>query len=133
MSSSPQLRGNQTIKATSGRDKKKEEGENKTKEQDHSSSITRIAVPMAFLVLFLGILMPLGLNPFSRIVVASPTTTTIPALAQIIDQKSFNVLDVVPPPAVANATSVRQLILEFDYVAIEEQPTNSYSYFSGQE
>jgi hypothetical protein len=30
----------------------------------------------------------------------------VPQAAQIVDQKSFNVLDVVPPPSVANASTV---------------------------
>ncbi|KAI0129442.1 D-lactonohydrolase [Xylariales sp. AK1849] len=56
---------------------------------------------MALAVLFLGLLVPFGFNPFE--VVASPS---LPALAQVIDQKTFNVLEVVPPPIEANATTV---------------------------
>lgn len=121
MSSSPQLRGNQSIKVTPGRDNDREARETRTKKQYHSSSFAKIAVPMSFIVLFLAILMPLGVNPFARNAVVSATATTIPALAQVIDQKSFNVLDVVPPPAVANATTVRQLDPEIEYTTKREQ------------
>ncbi|ORY62688.1 lactonohydrolase [Pseudomassariella vexata] len=58
---------------------------------------------MAAAVLALGIILfpASSFNPFSRGVRAF----AIPPLAQVVDQKSFNVLETVLPPAEANSTS----------------------------
>ncbi|KAH8666310.1 D-lactonohydrolase [Xylariales sp. PMI_506] len=58
---------------------------------------------MALAVILLGYIIPLGsgtflANPFSRFV----AIRDIPTQAQVIDQRVFNALDVVPPPIVAN-------------------------------
>ena len=63
-----------------------------------------VGIPMAVVALLVGILVPLGLNPFSQW--AAAATPPVPASAQIIDQRRFNVLDQVLPPAQANATTV---------------------------
>lgn len=63
---------------------------------------------MALTALLLGILVPLGAKSYSRGVAgAAPSyvTPTLPSLAQVVDQKSFNVLDEVLPPSEANATT----------------------------
>lgn len=59
---------------------------------------------MAVAALLVGILIPLGLNPFSRW--AAAATPPVPSSAQVIDQRRFNVLDQVLPPAQVNATTV---------------------------
>lgn len=41
------------------------------------------------------------------ILVSGAFAQNVPAAAQIIDQKTFNVLDFVPPPAEANDSTVR--------------------------
>lgn len=60
--------------------------------------------PMALTALLLGILVPFGAKSYSRGVAA--TRPNLPALAQVVDQRSFNVLEKVPPPTQANATTV---------------------------
>jgi len=57
------------------------------------------------MVLFLGLLTAIGFNAIGK-VWAATTSNSIPSLAQVINQKSFNVLETVPPPDQANATSV---------------------------
>lgn len=59
---------------------------------------------MALAALLAGVLIPLGLNPFSQRVAAA--TPPLPSSAQLIDQRSFNVLDKVLPLSEANATTV---------------------------
>lgn len=54
-----------------------------------------------------GILLDsLGLAPFSWGLGARDVVTTVPSSAQIIDQRSFNVLENVPPANESNGTSV---------------------------
>lgn len=59
---------------------------------------------MALTALLLGILVPFGAKSYSRGVAA--TLPSLPALAQVVDQRSFNVLEKVPPPSQANATTI---------------------------
>ncbi|KAI1848955.1 hypothetical protein JX266_005383 [Neoarthrinium moseri] len=68
----------------------------------NSTTTTKIGVAMALTVLLVGLLVPLGFSPFSR----TASARELPALAQVIDQKSFNVLETVPPPSVANASTL---------------------------
>ncbi|KAF4979796.1 hypothetical protein FZEAL_4070 [Fusarium zealandicum] len=56
---------------------------------------------MAISVLALGVIVPVSLGLFHSADAVQP----LPDTAQIIDQKSFNVLSNVPPPSVANATT----------------------------
>ncbi|KAH6887108.1 lactonohydrolase [Thelonectria olida] len=58
-------------------------------------------MPTALAVLAAGVFIQLGLNPLSWGALAQ-----LPSTAQIIDQKTFNVLSVVPPPSQANASTV---------------------------
>lgn len=58
---------------------------------------------MAISVLSLAVFGPLYLASKAR---ASAAERPLPANAQIIDQRVFNVLEVVPPPAEFNATTV---------------------------
>jgi hypothetical protein len=59
------------------------------------------------MVLFLGLLVPIGFGSLAGKVWAASTSRTVPSLAQIIDQTSFNTLATVLPPTVANGTIVR--------------------------
>ncbi|KAJ3540580.1 hypothetical protein NM208_g4998 [Fusarium decemcellulare] len=60
---------------------------------------------MAISVLALSVLVPMGLGLFGH-VDATGAERPVPAAAQVIDQKSFNVLDYVTPPSKANATFI---------------------------
>jgi gluconolactonase len=65
---------------------------------------------MAIGVLAIGVLVPYSLGFFGE-AQAKPTVidpVKLPATAQIIDQRSFNVLEHVPPPKEANATTVSE-------------------------
>jgi hypothetical protein len=86
----------------------------KDRAQDEGSKETRGSlwsnVALAIGVLAIGVSIPVILGLFNR----TQKTTIIdpkklPATAQVIDQKSFNVLEHVPPPKEANATTVRHL------------------------
>jgi len=89
----PQLRGKQKNKTSAAPEK--------SKEQKIASKSVIIGFPMAAVViLFLGLLLSSSLNPF-----VGAAIYTIPPQAQAIDQKSFNVLETVPPPPEANATT----------------------------
>ncbi|EXK25806.1 gluconolactonase [Fusarium oxysporum f. sp. melonis 26406] len=59
---------------------------------------------MAISVLALGVVIPLSLGLFSMETCVSTTERPLPDKAQIIDQTSLNVLDIVPPPSASNAT-----------------------------
>ncbi|KAK7953725.1 lactonohydrolase [Apiospora saccharicola] len=69
-----------------------------------ASFTTLVGIPMAVAALLVGILLPLGLNPFSHW--AAAATPPVPSSAQVIDQRQFNVLDQVLPPSQANATTL---------------------------
>ncbi|KAF7543401.1 hypothetical protein G7Z17_g10768 [Cylindrodendrum hubeiense] len=60
-----------------------------------------LTMPAALVALAVGILIQLDLNPLSWGVLAD-----LPSAAQIIDQKAFNALSIVPPPLHANALTV---------------------------
>lgn len=62
-------------------------------------------MPSTFSVLAAGVLVP----------VLGAVAAKLPSTAQIIDQKSFNVLKDVPPPAVANDSLVCHCSLVTDY------------------
>lgn len=67
----------------------------------------------AALALVLGLIVPawLGLAPWSNDIIAIfSKARPLPAKAQIIDPKSFLVLDEVLPPLEANATTVRFIL-----------------------
>jgi gluconolactonase len=57
--------------------------------------------------------------PFTRSLVAVGATishalaNTVPSCAQVVDQKSFNVLPVVPPPFEFNASNVSFLFASY--------------------
>jgi hypothetical protein len=104
----------------------------KDKTQDEGSKEIRGSlwnnVALAIGVLVVGASIPIILGLLDK----TQKTTIIdpkklPATAQVIDQKSFNVLQHVPPPKEANATTVRH----------SRQSSNScsfvYSDFCGQE
>lgn len=74
----------------------------KTGRSEDRSIVTKLGVTMALGALLLAALVPLGLDSLSRTAAAK----TLPDQAQIIDQKSFAVLETVPPPSEANATTV---------------------------
>lgn len=61
---------------------------------------------MTISALSLTLLAPLSLASFPLEVRAAAAERPLPAKAQVIDQRTFNVLEVVPPPAEFNATSV---------------------------
>ncbi|KAK7967099.1 uncharacterized protein PG986_001376 [Apiospora aurea] len=63
-----------------------------------------VGTPMAVAALLVGLLVPLGPNPLSQW--AAAATPPVPSSAQVVDQKGFNVLDQVLPPAQANATTL---------------------------
>lgn len=65
---------------------------------------------MAISVLSLAVLGPLYLASKAR---ASAAERPLPANAQVIDQRVFNVLEVVPPPAEFNATTVSPKSLRY--------------------
>lgn len=69
-----------------------------------TSIITFLGIAMAVAALLVAVLIPFGIGPFSQRVAAA--TPALPSLAQLIDQKSFNVLEQVLPPSEANATTV---------------------------
>ncbi|RKL38832.1 hypothetical protein BFJ72_g6962 [Fusarium proliferatum] len=82
---------------------------------------------MAIGVLAIGILVPYSLGLFGE-AQAKPTVidpAKLPATAQIIDQKSFNVLEHVPPPKEANATT-RFLWPGVTYESLTERPFHVY-------
>jgi gluconolactonase len=70
------------------------------------NTILWITMPAALAVLAAGVFIQLGLNPLSWGALAQ-----LPSTAQIINQKTFNVLSVVPSPSQANASTVRGIIL----------------------
>lgn len=93
-------RGTSTIKS---RDDSGKQETSKTQQSWFLNTTT-----MAIGVLAIGILVPYSLGLFGE-AQAKPTVidpAKLPATAQIIDQKSFNVLEHVPPPKEANATTV---------------------------
>jgi gluconolactonase len=59
-------------------------------------------MPSAIAVLVTALIGPAALGP-----VWGVSADSVPSTAQIIDQKVFNVLDFVPPPAEANDSTVR--------------------------
>lgn len=61
--------------------------------------VTRLGIAMALGVLLLAAIGPLGLSHFA-------VARTVPDQAQVIDQRAFLVLETVPPPVEANATTV---------------------------
>lgn len=64
---------------------------------------------MAISVLALGVIVPVGLGLFPNGILAQTgAERPLPEKAQIVDQKSFNALETVFPPSVANATTVSQ-------------------------
>ncbi|KAG7003287.1 Six-bladed beta-propeller, TolB-like [Fusarium oxysporum f. sp. vasinfectum] len=82
---------------------------------------------MAIGVLAIGVLVPYSLGLFGE-AQANPTTidpAKLPATAQIIDQKTFNVLEHVPPPKEANATT-RFLWPGVTYESLTERPFHVY-------
>ncbi|KAF4455802.1 putative lactonohydrolase [Fusarium austroafricanum] len=81
---------------------------------------------MAFGVLAVGLLVPLSLGLFHKAQAkATIDPKNLPASAQIIDQKSFNVLQHVPPPREANATT-RFLWPGVTYESLTERPFHVY-------
>jgi hypothetical protein len=95
--SSRQMRGRGTTKPVA-----KDVARGTARKAGNSSSVTVSGVTMALGALLLAAIVPLGLNPLSRLA----TARTVPGQAQVIDQKAFVVLDTVPPPLEANATTV---------------------------
>lgn len=69
---------------------------------------------MALGTLLLATLVPLGLRR------TAAAEKTLPEQAQIIDQKSFAVLETVPPPSEANASTVRCLLLSLFQPALDD-------------
>lgn len=70
-------------------------------------------------------------TPLALLLAATTTTTAqavdVPAQAQVIDQKSFNVLGDVPPPTVANSTTVCLPELEILHI-VTSSATNPSHY-----
>lgn len=89
--------------------KKRDPPSSDTGQLADSRLLTALRVPMALTALLLGILVPLGAKSYSRVAAgaAPPLASVVPLapLAQVIDQKSFNVLEQVLPPSEANATT----------------------------
>ncbi|KAF5564755.1 gluconolactonase [Fusarium phyllophilum] len=112
-------RGTSTIKS---RDDSGQQGTSKTQKSPILTPTT-----MAIGVLAIGVLVPYSLGLFGE-AQAKPTVidpATLPATAQIIDQKSFNVLEHVPPPKEANATT-RFLWPGVTYESLTERPFHVY-------
>ncbi|KAG5803080.1 hypothetical protein H9Q74_012308 [Fusarium xylarioides] len=113
-------RGTSTIKS---RDDSGQQGTSKTQKSPILTPTT-----MAIGVLAIGVLVPYSLGLFGEVQV-KPTTVIdpakLPATAQIIDQKSFNVLEHVPPPKEANATT-RFLWPGVSYESLTERPFHIY-------
>ncbi|KAM0543441.1 hypothetical protein ACHAPJ_012305 [Fusarium lateritium] len=82
---------------------------------------------MAVGVLALGVLIPLSSVFFGETQAKASLNeiTKLPDTAQIIDQKSFNVLEHVPPPSEANATT-RFLWPGVTYESLTEKPFHVY-------
>ncbi|KAM5378160.1 hypothetical protein ACJZ2D_004618 [Fusarium nematophilum] len=89
----------------SGDVKYKDQPKNDSRQGNASSSRYLNTTTMAISVLALGVLVPLSLGFFSKEVHASSAGRPLPKAAQIINQKSFNVLEEVLPPSKANATT----------------------------
>ncbi|RBR19606.1 hypothetical protein FVER53590_10940 [Fusarium verticillioides] len=107
---------------TKGRDDSGRQGTSKTQK---SSILT--PTTMAIGVLAIGVMIPYSLGFFGE-AQAKPTAidpAKLPATAQIIDQKSFNVLEHVPPPKEANATT-RFLWPGVTYESLTERPFHVY-------
>ncbi|KAF5020313.1 hypothetical protein F66182_7689 [Fusarium sp. NRRL 66182] len=83
--------------------------------------------PITMAVGVLAVLIPLGLGLFDKAQAKSALAdiTSLPATAQVIDQKSFNVLQHVPPPSEANATT-RFLWPGVSYESLTERPFHIY-------
>ncbi|RYC92270.1 hypothetical protein BFJ63_vAg4925 [Fusarium oxysporum f. sp. narcissi] len=82
---------------------------------------------MAIGVIAIGVLVPYSLGLFGE-AQANPTAidpAKLPATAQIINQKTFNVLEHVPPPKEANATT-RFLWPGVTYESLTERPFHVY-------
>lgn len=69
------------------------------------NNVLWVIMPSAFAVFLAAVLIQWGLNPLSWGVLAK-----LPSTAQVIDQKVFNALSVVPPPSQANASTVGRQI-----------------------
>jgi gluconolactonase len=59
--------------------------------------------------LILAVSVAIGVSPWTALAQGSPAVRPLPKNAQIIDQRSFNVLEEVKPPLEANATTVCHL------------------------
>lgn len=93
-------RGTSTIKSRDGSGR---QGTSKAQKSSFLNTTT-----MAIGVIAIGVLVPYSLGLFGE-AQANPTAidpAKLPATAQIINQKTFNVLEHVPPPKEANATTV---------------------------
>ncbi|KAF5591463.1 gluconolactonase [Fusarium pseudocircinatum] len=112
-------RGTSTIKS---RGDSGQQGTSKTQKRSILTPTT-----MAIGVLAIGVLVPYSLGLFGE-AQAKPTVidpAKLPATAQVIDQKSFNVLEHVPPPKKANATT-RFLWPGVTYESLTERPFHVY-------
>lgn len=96
------------------------------------SMITMLGIPAAVVVLLLAVLVPVESNAKCLIRskdCANPSppnnTRAIPPLAQVVDQKKFNVLDTVLPPAQANASMLFIMPGATD-VSLKEKPFHIY-------
>ncbi|RKL39542.1 hypothetical protein BFJ70_g5795 [Fusarium oxysporum] len=112
-------RGTSTIKSRDGSGR---QGTSKAQKSSFLNTTT-----MAIGVLAIGVLVPYSLGLFGE-AQANPTAidpAKLPATAQIIDQKTFNVLEHVPPPKEANATT-RFLWPGVTYESLTERPFHVY-------
>lgn len=62
-------------------------------------------VIMTVSALVLAASVAIGVSPWTALAQGSPAVRPLPSKAQIIDQRKFNVLEEVGPPAEANATT----------------------------
>ncbi|CAJ2513040.1 Uu.00g011590.m01.CDS01 [Anthostomella pinea] len=85
---------------------------------------TMIFFPTALLVLAAGVLIRAYSDPATHASQRLPRAE-IPAQAQFIDQKGFNVLPTVPPPSVSNATTFF-VPPGYDAEALKEKPFHVY-------
>lgn len=102
----PRKRGTSTIRSPGSKLREKDRTQNEGSKETRGSLWSNVALAIG--VLAVGALIPIILGLLDK----TQKTTSIdlkklPATAQVIDQKSFNVLQHVPPPKEANATTVR--------------------------
>ncbi|KAF4973285.1 hypothetical protein FSARC_360 [Fusarium sarcochroum] len=116
----PPKRGTATLKS-------QDDPQDKTSQPKTSHSQSKDPFIMAIGVLALGVLVPLSSVFFGEAQAKTSLKDTInlPNTAQIIDQKSFSVLEHVPPPSEANATT-RFLWPGVTYESLTEKPFHVY-------